>query len=230
MQKEDDILLAIAAGRGPYLVPHLEYEYSDICIHEDLYKLVQFSCEEICSTKDQFNKVMRLWTAFLEPMLGIPPHSDGHKGVEDVGNIKRLDVNCSTSGIAETDGSPGTDTNLPNAKQLKSADNGDDNASQMLSKFNGAGNVDSSTKQSLQVGKEQKNTEPEKRSATSTHTFSVERVASSIALLAIGTENIHGRTGSEVMSGSHAMPSRPGDAISEDNRSDANLDVVSPSE
>ena len=72
-QKEDDVLVASVAGHRQPLAPHLEYEYLDVDIHEDLYKLIEYSCEEMCSTKEQLNKVMRFWTTFLEPMLGVPP-------------------------------------------------------------------------------------------------------------------------------------------------------------
>ncbi|KAI4389240.1 hypothetical protein MLD38_001488 [Melastoma candidum] len=77
MQKDEDILLAIAAGSKQPIVPHMELSYADGEIHEDLHKLVQYSCEEVCSTKEQLNKVMRLWTTFLEPMLSIPHQPRG---------------------------------------------------------------------------------------------------------------------------------------------------------
>ncbi|KAI4320443.1 hypothetical protein MLD38_033924 [Melastoma candidum] len=72
LQKDEDILLAVAAGNKQPIVPHIEHSYTDDGIHEDLHKLVQYSCEEVCSTKEQLNKVMRLWTTFLEPMLSVP--------------------------------------------------------------------------------------------------------------------------------------------------------------
>ncbi|KAI4321360.1 hypothetical protein MLD38_034752 [Melastoma candidum] len=74
---QEDILLAIAAGSKQSIVPHMELSYADGEIHEDLHKLVQYSCEELCSTKEQLNKVMRLWTTFLEPMLSIPHRPRG---------------------------------------------------------------------------------------------------------------------------------------------------------
>ncbi|KAH9619279.1 hypothetical protein KSS87_011946 [Heliosperma pusillum] len=75
MQKEDDRVLAVAAGNKRPLVPHLKFEYSDRDIHEDIYKLIKFSCEEVVTTKEQLNKVTRLWTTFLEPILGVISHS-----------------------------------------------------------------------------------------------------------------------------------------------------------
>lgn len=82
-QKEDDIVQSIAAGNKHPLMPHLEFEYSDTGIHEDLYKLVRYSCEEVFSSKELFNKIMRLWSTFLEPMLGVTSQSHGTERVED---------------------------------------------------------------------------------------------------------------------------------------------------
>lgn len=82
-QKEDDILLSIAAGNKQPLIPHLEFEYSDAGIHEDLYKLIQYSCEEIFASKELVNRSMRIWSTFFEPMLGVPSQSHGTERVED---------------------------------------------------------------------------------------------------------------------------------------------------
>ena len=82
-QKEGDILQAIAAGNKQPLVPHLEFEYSDVGIHEDLYKLICYSSEEVFSSKEMLNKIMRLWSTFLEPMLGVPSRSHGKANIEE---------------------------------------------------------------------------------------------------------------------------------------------------
>ncbi|XP_028778645.1 paired amphipathic helix protein Sin3-like 2 isoform X2 [Neltuma alba] len=82
-QKEYDILHAIAAGNRQPLIPHLEFEYSDGGIHEDLYKLIRYSCEEVFSSKDMSNKIMRLWTTFLELILGVPSRTHGTENLED---------------------------------------------------------------------------------------------------------------------------------------------------
>lgn len=64
-------------------IPHLEYEYLDRSIHEDVFKLVQFSCEEIYSNKEKMGKVLRLWNNLLEMMLAVPPpRSKGSDSVE----------------------------------------------------------------------------------------------------------------------------------------------------
>ncbi|CAH8327978.1 unnamed protein product [Eruca vesicaria subsp. sativa] len=66
-------------------VPHLEYEYLDTSIHEDVFKLVHFSCEEIFSNKEKMSKVLKLWNSFLELMVGVPPRSkDGDPASKDV--------------------------------------------------------------------------------------------------------------------------------------------------
>lgn len=58
-------------------IPHLEYEYLDRSIHEELFKLVQFSCEEIWSNKEKMGKVLRLWNNLLELMLGLKNKHQG---------------------------------------------------------------------------------------------------------------------------------------------------------
>ncbi|CAD6273401.1 unnamed protein product [Miscanthus lutarioriparius] len=81
----DDVLLAITAGNRWPLVPNMSFEYVDLDIHEDLYQIIKYSCGELCSSSDQVNKVMRIWTTFLEPLLGI--HLRAH-GAEDADMVK----------------------------------------------------------------------------------------------------------------------------------------------
>ncbi|CAM8986310.1 unnamed protein product [Rhodiola kirilowii] len=92
-KQEHDALLTMATGNNWPIIPNLEFEYPDPDIHGNLYELVHYSCKEICSTKEQLNKVMRLWATFLEPMLGIPARigegecieaiaADGHQDVD----------------------------------------------------------------------------------------------------------------------------------------------------
>ncbi|KAK9143117.1 hypothetical protein Syun_012517 [Stephania yunnanensis] len=71
--KEDDGLLAIADGNRRPIVPNLEYEYSDPDIHEDLYQLIKYSCGEVCSNTERLEKITRIWTTFLEPMVNPAP-------------------------------------------------------------------------------------------------------------------------------------------------------------
>ncbi|KAK1410142.1 hypothetical protein QVD17_36676 [Tagetes erecta] len=124
-QRDDDVLLSIAAGNRHSIMPNLEFEFTDKDIHEDLFKLIKYSCEEICSTKEQLDKVMELWTTFLEPILGVPSRLHNSDNVED--------VEMSTRGPAknegESDGSLGSDSGTLTVKQGKLPCNGDDNVS-----------------------------------------------------------------------------------------------------
>ncbi|KAK9707311.1 hypothetical protein RND81_07G188400 [Saponaria officinalis] len=85
--KEDDACLVIAAGGRRPIIPHMEFEYPDIAIHEDLYQLMKYSCGEVC-TEDQLDKVMKIWTTFLEPLLGVPSRTRGIEDTEDVLRLK----------------------------------------------------------------------------------------------------------------------------------------------
>ena len=69
-KRKDDDVLAIAAGNRRPIIPHMEFEYSDSGIHKDLYQLIKYSCSEVCTT-EQRDKVMKIWTTFLEPMLWV---------------------------------------------------------------------------------------------------------------------------------------------------------------
>lgn len=147
-QKEEDVLLSISAGYRQPIIPHLEYEYFDRTIHEDLFKLVQFSCEEICSTKEQIGKVLRLWANFLELMLGVPPSAKGSDSVEDVVEAKHH--SSFTSGEANVS----SDAISLVSRQLKFTANGDEYASSGVSKHGGTGllNKDSSGKENCKDG------------------------------------------------------------------------------
>uniref|UniRef100_A0ACD5VD60 Uncharacterized protein n=1 Tax=Avena sativa TaxID=4498 RepID=A0ACD5VD60_AVESA len=81
-RKEDDVLIAIAAGNRRPIVPNMSFEYVDSKIHEDLYKIVKYSCGEVCGSSDQLDKVMKMWTTFLEPILGVQPRSHGTMDVD----------------------------------------------------------------------------------------------------------------------------------------------------
>ncbi|KAL2519477.1 Paired amphipathic helix protein Sin3-like 4 [Abeliophyllum distichum] len=98
--KEDELLLSIGARYRQLNRPHMEFEYTDPDIHEDLYQLIKYSCQEVC-TPEQCQKVMRIWTTFLEPVLGIPLRT---QGAEDTENV--LKANNHLANIGERDGSP----------------------------------------------------------------------------------------------------------------------------
>ncbi|CAH1417181.1 unnamed protein product [Lactuca virosa] len=52
--------------------PHQEFKYCDLDVHEDLYQLMKYYIPQN-STPEQFNKVMKIWTTFVEPMFNVPP-------------------------------------------------------------------------------------------------------------------------------------------------------------
>ncbi|XP_009630074.1 paired amphipathic helix protein Sin3-like 2 isoform X1 [Nicotiana tomentosiformis] len=124
-QKEDDMIVSISAGSRHPLTPNLEFDYADSELHEDLYKLIKYSCEEVCSSEEQLNKVLRLWTNFLEPILGIPcrPYDSEATENNDVLSKQHGPKSNGTS-VGEGDGSPSSD-----AKQSKVISNRDANAS-----------------------------------------------------------------------------------------------------
>ncbi|KAI4366653.1 hypothetical protein MLD38_022501 [Melastoma candidum] len=97
-QTEDIILLSFATGNGQAIVPQLECKYSDVDTLEDLYRLVRYSCEEVCSSKEQFNKVMRLWTNFLEPLVGVPTRPSLTDSAEVCKKSKNTVINCPSHG------------------------------------------------------------------------------------------------------------------------------------
>ncbi|CAH8363812.1 unnamed protein product [Eruca vesicaria subsp. sativa] len=79
---EDDALLALAAGNRRTVCSNMSFDYPDPDLHEDLYQLIKYSCGEMCST-EQLDKVMKVWTEFLEPMFGAPSRPQGAEDRED---------------------------------------------------------------------------------------------------------------------------------------------------
>lgn len=126
-RKEDDVLLAIAAGNRRPIIPNLEFEYPDLDIHEDLYQLIKYSCGEVCTT-EQLDKVMKIWTTFLEPMLGVPSRPQGAEDTEDVVKTKNNAVKSGAASVGEGDLSPGGGgATAVNSKQSNPSRNGDEN-------------------------------------------------------------------------------------------------------
>ncbi|KAL2523463.1 Paired amphipathic helix protein Sin3-like 2 [Forsythia ovata] len=128
-QNEDHVLLGIAAGSRYSILPNLEFEYADADIHEDLYEIIKYSSEEICSTKEQSNKVLRFYTTFLEPMLGVHSPRLSSEVTEGDGTSKIGTAKNTATSITESDGSPNADATTMNLKQPKPNCNGDSNAS-----------------------------------------------------------------------------------------------------
>ncbi|XP_076901837.1 paired amphipathic helix protein Sin3-like 2 [Bidens hawaiensis] len=101
-QKDKDLLLSVAAGSRHYVMPNYEFEFTDNDIHQDMLKLVKYSCDEMCTSKEQLNKVLRLWTTFLEPMLFAPSshNSDSAKDA-DVSTSGHVACNGDQTGLPD---------------------------------------------------------------------------------------------------------------------------------
>lgn len=114
-RKENDVLLAIAAGNRRPIVPNMDFDYVDRDIHDDLFQIIKYSCQEVCSSTDQLDKVVRIWTTFLEPMLGVSPRPQRIEELEDVTKCK---VRAKTNVIitVESNGNPATNVAIANAK------------------------------------------------------------------------------------------------------------------
>ncbi|KAI3729079.1 hypothetical protein L6452_17727 [Arctium lappa] len=69
---EDSIRQCIAPGKRQNSIPHQEFKYSALGIHEDLYQLMKYSVAQ-SGSPEQIDKAVRILTTFLEPMLGVPP-------------------------------------------------------------------------------------------------------------------------------------------------------------
>ncbi|KAK8643542.1 hypothetical protein V6N13_012833 [Hibiscus sabdariffa] len=94
---EDDVYLAIAAGNRRSIIPNMEFEYPDHEIHEDLYQLIKYS-GGVMYTTEQLDDVKKIWTTFLEPMLGLPSRHQGAEGTEDIVKAKNNNAeNCNPS-------------------------------------------------------------------------------------------------------------------------------------
>ncbi|KAG8384767.1 hypothetical protein BUALT_Bualt04G0152800 [Buddleja alternifolia] len=150
-QNEDDVLLSIAAGSRHSIIPNIEFEYADTEVHEDVYKIIKYSCEEVCSTKEQLNKVLRFWTTFLEPMLGIHSRPHGSEAAEDDAASKLGTMKQITTSIIESEGSPHKDATATNLKQEKSNCNGDSHTSPQRANLSRSGfmNLDALAKEGL---------------------------------------------------------------------------------
>ncbi|XP_060214426.1 paired amphipathic helix protein Sin3-like 4 isoform X1 [Lycium barbarum] len=121
--KEDDVLLSVAAGNGQPIIAHLEFEYPDSDIHEDLYQIIKYSCREVC-TREQLDKVMKIWTTFLEPIFGVPRQPQDEVDGEGVVKAKNLNGKDKTAIDGERVGSPASGSGM-NCRQSSSR-NGDE--------------------------------------------------------------------------------------------------------
>ncbi|PKU86623.1 paired amphipathic helix protein Sin3-like 4 isoform X1 [Dendrobium catenatum] len=114
-RKEDDVLLAVAAGNRRPIVPNMDFDYIDRDIHDDLFQIIKYSCQEVCSSTDQLDKVLRIWTTFLEPMLGVSPRPQRTEEIEDLTKCKGRAKNAVIV-TGEGNGNPANDVAIANAK------------------------------------------------------------------------------------------------------------------
>ncbi|MCE2055418.1 hypothetical protein HAX54_042548 [Datura stramonium] len=208
-QKEDDMILSISAGSRHPITPNLEFDYTDSELHEDLFKLIKYSCEEVCSSKEQLDKVLGLWTNFLEPILGVPRRPRGSEATENDVLLKQHGPKINELSIGESDGSPTADATTRNSKQSKVISNRDVNASPLRenSSRTSLANADALPKEDglAVIG---------------------EHLTSSDASPAMGADTVHGRV--EITSG---RGTRRGSGTSDDGQvSKSNVDNVPASE
>uniref|UniRef100_A0A1D1YVS6 Paired amphipathic helix protein Sin3-like 3 n=2 Tax=Anthurium amnicola TaxID=1678845 RepID=A0A1D1YVS6_9ARAE len=233
-RKEDDVLFAIAAGNRRPIVPDMEFEYSDSDVHEDLYQIIKYSCGEVCSSIDQMDKVMRIWTTFLEPMLGIPLRPQGAEDTEDAVKTKSATVRNNTTNTVEGDRSPvggGGIVTMPlnpvsNGSESKPAEeanscrgrpaNGDAVDKEDAYDVNRVARRNDALCSTPLHGKVPNNIQmADEMSGISMQTASAERLTDNGSITIRG-EHIHGRNSLEITSGVNTTPSRPGaDTIAE---------------
>lgn len=202
------MLLTIAAGGRHPLSPNLEFNFADPEIHEDLYKLIKYSCDEICTTKEQSRKAMRLWSTFLEQMLSVPSRplafEESEAPVVSKNHATRSAETCS----GERDGTLPTVAMV--AKQSKPLANGHEIVSpdqidsgrtnlspgSVLGKEDASFCVQLAAKHTVVV---------DKRSGINGTVDSAENITSSVAALAIEKENVASVMGMDLSSGSHII-------------------------
>ncbi|KAF8110006.1 hypothetical protein N665_0088s0024 [Sinapis alba] len=111
---QEDLLQAISVRTMPYFTPDLEFNYCDSQIHEDLYLLIKYYCDELCAT-EQADKVMKLWTTFLEPMFGLLSRTQGNLAMDEKlkGNNQELHDAC----VAVKDSASGSNRKHPRSPE-----------------------------------------------------------------------------------------------------------------
>lgn len=128
-QQEDNVLLSIAAGCKHPIIPNLVFDYADMGIHEDYYRLIKYSCEEICTSKEQSNKAMRLWCTLLEPMLSVPSRPPGSDETEGTSVSKHDGIRGAEVSVRGREENLVADAAPMNFKQLKPLSNREKNTS-----------------------------------------------------------------------------------------------------
>ncbi|KAL2904207.1 Paired amphipathic helix protein Sin3-like 3 [Bienertia sinuspersici] len=183
--REDDVLFAIAAGNRQPVVAHMEFEYPDTELHEDLYQLMKYSCSEVCTT-EQLDKVMKIWTSFLEPILGVPARAHGAEDSEDVMIAKHEAAKKVRPAIDERERSPsGCATTRKHESQPEQSCSGNHAQDD--------GYPDASSSALHPVRAQTNSNMIDQISGVNKQTTSNERMAAPHASLPSGVEQFHGR-------------------------------------
>lgn len=96
-QNEEEKILSISGGYRQPTKPHMKFEYPDPEIQEDLYQLMKYACGEVC-TPEQHDKVMKIWTTFIEPLFSI---SSRQETANDDSAKRLADIEGSTTPLGE---------------------------------------------------------------------------------------------------------------------------------
>ncbi|GMH01660.1 hypothetical protein Nepgr_003499 [Nepenthes gracilis] len=214
-RKEEDVLLAVAAGNRQPVTPDMEFEYPDAGIHEDLYQLIKYACGELCTT-EQLNKVMQIWTTFLEPVLAVPARPSA---VEDILKAKNKAAKTGSPTEGANGGSPnGCASSFKRSNLPRNGDEGipPEQSSSGNSRAKDDGSLHASSNNALQQGMTQSNGYVvDEMSGVSKQTASNELLSSSNGPFSSGVERYHGRVHLENTSGRSVTPSKPGNPVLE---------------
>ncbi|KAI4383552.1 hypothetical protein MLD38_009378 [Melastoma candidum] len=207
--REDDASLAIAAEKRGFGKPDMVFSYPDPDIHEDLFRLIKYSSGEVCTT-EQIDKVMKIWTTFLEPILGVPSRPRGTEDREDA-LVWNGEAKGGTKSVEHSDGSPDGGSLVISSMQNSSSKDAAlvvppeklSTAGIQVHLCHGGDAVDSTCKtHSSHPGDEQK------IATIGDEMFSVSR-ATSFEEMLTGAEHSNGRVSMDNSSGLGSAPSRP---------------------
>ncbi|CAM6112569.1 unnamed protein product [Calypogeia fissa] len=106
-----------AAGNRRSFVPELKFEYSDPSVHEDVYQIIKYSLEEVCSTAENSEKITRIWSKFFEPMFGVPARPPGVEDREEAAKTVRPERKAGSLNGGEVSGILGDAHEIDNRVQ-----------------------------------------------------------------------------------------------------------------
>ncbi|KAI3818168.1 hypothetical protein L1987_11971 [Smallanthus sonchifolius] len=88
--EEEIIYQHFAYGERQNSTPHQEFKYCDFDVHDDIYQLMKYYIPQNYTT-EQFDKVMKIWISFVEPVFNVPirPHLIAKNGKQIKGKSVR---------------------------------------------------------------------------------------------------------------------------------------------